>query len=173
MKKSILRVATLVMLFVLALSLVACSVPHDYKDARRNLRDEGYTVEVGDKDDVVVSSNSAILSLMVMLLDADEDTAKEVEEIANDIEKDLADMETDLKKALTASDEDGENLLIACYFEDSKTAFEYYGLIKDVFEIIKREGIKNSNKIRRSDITFGVTGCVVYFGTKDAVKASR
>lgn len=174
MKKTILRVATLAMLFVMVLSLVACSVPHDYKDARRNLRDEDYTVEVRDRDDVVVSTKkSAILNILVMVLDADEDVAEEVEEIANDIKKDLADMEKDLKKVLTANDEDRENMLVACYFEDAKTAFEYYGLIKDILEIAKREGLKNFDQIRRSDLTFGVTGCVVYFGTKDAVKASR
>lgn len=174
MKKTILRVVTLVMLFVMALSLVACSVPHDYKDARRNLRDEDYTVVVTDKDDLGLSAkSSAIFKALVGLLITDEDVTEELEEIADDINKDLADMEKDLKKVLTAYDEDEENMLIACYFEDAKTAFEYYDLIKDVFEIAKREGLQSFDEIRRSDLTYGVTGVVVYFGTKDAVKASR
>ncbi len=174
MKKTILRVAILVMMFIMLLSLVACSVTQDYKKARRNLRDNDYTVRVLDRQDLGVSyADSVTLYKFTDCIYINNDTAKEIYEITHDVRQDLANIERDLDKLIEAYDEDDENILFALYFEDSKTAREYFNLIEDIFVIGKREGLKAFDKIKKADLTYGVTGVVVYFGTKDAVKASR
>lgn len=174
MKKTILRVMTFAMILIIAFGLVACSVPHDFKEARSNLRDNEYTVTVYNKDDVVISNKySLILGMLSSYVYDDEDTTKEINKIVDDIQNRILHLEKDLDKVLIAVDEDNENILFALYFEESKTAREYYDLIEEIFKIGKREGLEAFDEIKKSDLTYGVTGAVIYFGTKDAVKASR
>lgn len=172
MKKTILRTMTFVIILIIALGLVACSVPHDFKEARSNLRDNEYTVTVYNKD-VVISNKYSVILKMLSGYVYDEDTTKEIDKIVDEIQNRILRLEKDLEKVLIAGDEDYENILFALYFGESKTAREYYDLVEDIFAIGKREGLNAFDEIKKSDLTYGVTGAVVYFGTKDAVKASR
>ncbi|MBQ8434301.1 MAG: hypothetical protein IJX23_05825 [Clostridia bacterium] len=174
MRKTILKLTTIVMLFVLAFSLVACSViPQDYKEARSNLRDNDYTVNVGDKDDIVDSDHeySSVLEMITQLLEYD--VIEENEESLEELHPELAEIEKDLDKVLAAFDEDQENLLVIIYFEDASSAKEYFELIGDVFQIAKAEGLSSEIDIRKDDLTYGVSGIVVYFGTQDALDAAK
>lgn len=78
------------------------------------------------------------------------------------------------KKVLVAANEDNDEFFLAVYFEENKDAKEYYKLIKDVLDVAKKEGLSALFKdIRRDDLTYGVNGAVVYFATKEALKASK
>lgn len=170
MKKTVLKIATVAMICVFALSFVACSISQDYKTARANLRDNDYDVSVYDKDDVVSTRKSFGLNFLCGFLDDDVDD--ELEETKEDIEDDLIDIEKNLEKVLYAYSEDYDEFVCALYFESAKDAKAYYKLIKDVFEVAKKEGL-DVGDISREDLTYGVNGIVVYFGTKEALKASR
>ncbi len=174
MKKTVLKITTIAMLCVFALSSVACSVPQDYKDARANLRDNDYEVIVYDKDDAISSTHKSSYILNFMCSALEDDVAEEIEETYEDIERDLAEIEKDLEKVLLAVSEDKDEIFAAVYFKENKDAKEYYKLIKDVLKVAKKEGLSSYFKdIRRDDLTYGVSGSVVYFATKEALKASK
>lgn len=173
MKKTVLKITAVAMLLVYALSFVACSVSQDYKEARANLRDNDYTVTVYDKDDVIYPTHkySYILEFLYDMLE--EDVADEIVETYEDIESDLAEIEKSIEKVVFAVNEDYDEIFGAIYFEENKDAKEYYKLIEDILKVAKKEGLAYFRDIRRDDLTYGVNGVVVYFATKEALKASK
>ncbi|MBQ2804700.1 MAG: hypothetical protein IJF10_02350 [Clostridia bacterium] len=174
MKKTFLRIGVVVMALVMLLSLVACSIPSDYKTARSNLRDNDYEVYVDDRNDVIDPNHETSCLLDIIVFWLEYDVFKDLEEEVEDLHPELAKIEKDLEKLLSAIDEDEENILIAMYFESTSSSREYYKLIKNIFETVKKEGVdKDYIDISKDDIIFGVNGKVVYFGTKQALDASR
>lgn len=178
MRKTILKLTTIVMLFVLAFSLVACSViPQDYSEAMSNLHSNGYELQVAEKEEIMPDEEySAIIGVVAQFLsiDASEKLETEMADSLSEITANLAKLEQKLDKVILGIHVTKENFILLCYFDDETTAREYNDSIKFMFEAAKSGGV-NEGLVYASkdDLTYGVSGVVVYFGTQDALDAAK
>ncbi|MBQ9744606.1 MAG: hypothetical protein IJW19_05720 [Clostridia bacterium] len=150
MKKIISMALVVLMLVGSMLTLVACAgIPSDYKEAKANLEDNDYDVEVQTNDTVI----NATLSMMFGADDVDADALVEAEKDDDGIILVYCE-DSDSAKAL----DDAYNEFV----EESLDALEeYYGKDSDEYA----EAAEELEKMEH-----GVSGKVFYFGTEQAVK---
>ena len=169
MKKITTMLLTITLLSATILSISSCGkVPNDYKKARSNLRDSEYTVTITEDTDV-----SLFAFFYFLQIKSDDDVAKEIKKAYEETDSEFDQCDKRFETLLEAYDEDDENFLFILYFEDSKSAKEFYKNAKDIFEIVCENGLDDSFiDAKISDYTHGRSGNAVYIGTKSALKAA-
>ncbi|MBQ8393704.1 MAG: hypothetical protein IJX51_08060 [Clostridia bacterium] len=151
MKKIISMALVVLMLVGSMLTLVACAgIPSDYKDAKANLEDKDYEVEVQTNDTVINAT-------LAMLFGADEVNADALIEAENE-------------------DEDGI-ILVYCEDSDSAKALEdtYSEFVEETLDALEEYYGKDSDEYAEAaeeleKMEHGVSGKVFYFGTEQAIK---
>lgn len=169
MKKIATMLLTITLLCTTVLSISSCGkVPNDYKKARSNLRDSEYDVTITNDTDFSLSAFFYFLQI-----NSDDDVAEEIEEAYDEIEKKIDEYDKRFETLLEAYDEDDENFLFILYFEDSKSARNFYKTSKYIFEVVCENGLDDSFiDAKTSDYKHGYSGNAVYIGTKSALKAA-
>lgn len=174
----ILAIAAVAIIAIICVLAFPSTIPSDYKELRKNLRDEGYEVNsTTDRDEALDAYAGFIYTLCYY---EDKGLEDEVNRIREDIvdsvdEAVLKDIEKSVNCAVMAVDEDEENFIIALYFDDKKSAKEFCEIFKPLLVFIKENGSDSYTfeEIKREDFTFGQSGKIVYIATKDALKASK
>ena len=176
--KIIIIAIALILIAAIALVIVFSSpVPKDYKKLRQNLRDEDYEVESFTSREDALDTFAGALENMLWYDDeglADE-AYKMLENLYDLDENHIEEISKGLDCAVAAVDEDEENFLLVMYFDDNKSAKEFYGIFESIFEFIEKNGSDSYmfDEIKREDFVFGQKGKILYFGTKNALKACK
>ena len=177
LKTIIAAVAIIIILAVILFTVFSSPIPKDYKKLRQNLRDENYKVEsITDREEALDWFGDLLDALLYYEDDGlYKEAARIVEEIIELNENTIDELVKSVDCSVIAVDEDYENFIMAIYFDDSKSAKEFYKIFEVVFEFVKDNGSDGDifEEVKRDDFKFDQKGKVIYVGTKDALKACK
>lgn len=176
MKKTIVTIATIIVLVFSLLSLTACSkVPDNYKDVRSNLRKNGYDVEVGSNYEEALEIAYIVLDSMIYALD-NEYSIEEGENFLSSFEEDYNDLIKDIDSCVVGMSEHGEgkDFLMVIYFEDAEALKTHYEIFVNVFDLLI-DGTFDAEEtlVDNDDLEYGKSKNILYFGTKQAIKDAK
>ena len=152
-------------------------IPKDYKKLRQNLRDADYEVEsITDREDAMDYFAELLDNLLYYEDDGLYEEAERIVEEIIDLNKDTSEeLVKSVDCSVVAVDEDLENFIMVIYFDDSKSAKEFYKIFEVALEFVKDNGSDGNifEEVKRDDFKFAQKGKVMYIGTKDALKACK
>ena len=176
MKKIVTILTSVLLLIICIFSLTACSkVPTDYKDARTNLRDNGYYVSVGTNSSEATYLVYDVLETTISCLDNYEDMKKGVN-LLYSFEEDVNDLLKDIDSCVFGISESGygKDCLLIIYFDDAKALSEHYDIFANIFDLIIGGSFDFGGLIiDNSDLSYGKSKNILFIGTKQAFKDSK
>ena len=149
MKKIISMALVVIMLVCSAVTLTACGIPSDYKDAKANLEEKDYTVKVTTTDALIKAE-----LLVLGITDVDVDALVEASKDEDGID------------LIYCNDKDSADKIlekIEKFIDESKQALDELFEDKDSDEYKKAMDEFNKMKV-------GKSGTVVYMATEQALK---
>ena len=157
-------------LLVACLFMVGCAkIPKDYKDARNNLKDAGYDVEVVSDFETYVYGFSGLLYVLLETEDYEY-----LEENYDYIWEEVYDeYKHNFEKGLFTMDGELYEYVIIAYFDEVKTAKSFYNDMKDLMEDVTNSSYIDGWDGYEEDMVYGRSGKAVYFGTKTALEDVR
>lgn len=177
MKKIVTILTSVLLLIICIFSLTACSkVPADYKDARTNLRNNGYYVSVGTNSYEATSIVYDVLDAAISYLESFEDLKKGVN-LFYSFEEDVNDLLKDIDSCVFGISESGsgKDCLLIIYFDDAKALSEHYDIFANIFDLIIGSSWDGYDEllINNSDLSYGKSKNILFIGTKQAFKDSK
>lgn len=177
LKIIIAAVAIIIILAVVLFVVFSSPIPKDYKKLRQNLRDADYEVEsITDREDAMDYFAELLDNLLYYEDDGLYEEAERIVEEIIDLNKDTSEeLVKSVDCSVVAVDEDLENFIMVIYFDDSKSAKEFYKIFEVALEFVKDNGSDGNifEEVKRDDFKFAQKGKVMYIGTKDALKACK
>lgn len=176
MRKKFFCILSLLLVVSCLLCLISCTkVSEDYKEVRTNLRSEGYQVFVGATSTEATELLSELLYSMVYSLD-NEDAVERGEILLESFAEDYNDLvrEIDVVVAGLSENGEGEDLLLAIYFDDKSGLGNNYDIFKNIFDFIKSSSFDVEEiLIDNNDLEYGKSGKIIYFGTPQAFEDAK
>lgn len=176
MKKVVTILTSVLLLIICIFSLTACSkVPTDYKDARTNLRKNGYSVTVSSNSEEAAELAYYALHTAVFSLD-DPSAINAGYSLLESFEEDFSDLIRDIDTCLVGISEegDGEDMVLIVYFDDAKALSTNYDIFVSIFDLIMNNSFDSDIFLTDTkDLSYGKSKNVLYIGTKQAFKDSK
>ena len=165
--KKIINSLVVSVLLIACLFMVGCvNVPKDFKDARSNLLKAHYKVESVDDFEEFLEE-VGFFSYMFF-------TEKNFNELAEEYywlpEELIDEYERSFEKGIAGGEK--EEFVFLAYFEDNKSAKNFYNDVKDLLEEASNASYNKEVVNGKSNLkmNFGRDGKVVYFGTEGALE---
>jgi len=173
-------IAAIIAVIIIAIVLhivLASPIPKDYKVLSENLKNNSYEVKI--HSDGANAANTAGALIGLHLAFGDQTIIEKGKEIFDKLQDTILNNQSffeNIDKAIDCgvfANYDSDSLWVL-YFKDSNSANRFYSAYLPVFEFIQNN-ISHSglDELKCKEIVFGQKGKIVYFGTKDALKASK